>query len=50
MIHRSGAVAYWRRINDALVDELRSHRAKLMTSILVRCWGSEDALILKLFG
>ena len=51
MIHKSDPVAYWRRVNDALVEAgdppLASGEAyDLYKSGL----SSEDALILKLFG
>ena len=51
MIYKSDPVAYWRRVNDALVEagDLHSHRAKLMT-LYKSGLSSEDALILTLFG
>ena len=51
MIHKSDPVAYWRRVNDALVElaSLHSHRAKLMTSYKSGL-SSEDAFVLRLFG
>jgi hypothetical protein len=51
MTHESGPVAYWRRLNDALVEagepQLLSSEANDFYKSGLSC---EDALILKLFG
>jgi hypothetical protein len=51
MIHKTGAAAYRRRINDALVEAGEPPIASSEAYDLYRSGlSSEDALILKLFG
>ena len=51
MIHKSDPVAYWRRVNDALVEAGEPPLASSEAYDLYKFGlSSDDALILKLFG
>ena len=51
MIHKSSPAAYWRRINDALVEAGEPPLASSAAYDFYKSGlSSEDALILKLFG
>jgi hypothetical protein len=51
MIHKSDPVAYWRRVNDALVEAGEPPLASSEAYDLYKSGlSSDDALILKLFG
>jgi hypothetical protein len=51
MIQRSRAAAYWRRINDALIEAGEAPLASSEAYDFYRSGlSSEDALVLKLFG